>query len=101
MRIVCNSSIAIKVVEDFTDRYTNIGISGFNYSMFVVNETNIAYFTNCHVYSGMLIYNNMPYRWRLNYNADTDLCLQILSGGLCTVLMNIFLIKKKHLKKKL
>ena len=94
MRIVCNSSIAIKVVEDFTDRYTNIGISGFNYSMFVVNETNIAYFTNCHVYSGMLIYNNMPYRWRLNYNADTDLCLQVLDDNLCTVSFNQFSIDK-------
>lgn len=93
-RIVCNSNIAIKVVEDFTDRYTNIGISGFNYSMFVVNETNVPYYLNCHVYSGMLIYNNMPYRWRLNYNADTDLCLQVLHDGLCTISFNQFSIDK-------
>ena len=28
------------------------------------------------------------------YNEDTDLCLQVLSGGWCTVLMNAFLIDK-------
>jgi hypothetical protein len=36
----------------------------------------------------------MPYRWRLLYNDDTDLCLQVLSGGLCTVLFNAFLVQK-------
>jgi hypothetical protein len=49
---------------------------------------------NCHVYSAMLVTNNMPYRWRLRYNEDTDLCLQILTGGMCTVLFNAFLVSK-------
>ena len=93
-RLRCNANIAISIIEDFTDRYTNIAISGFNYTMFVVNETTKHYYHNCHVYSAMLIKNNMPYRWRLDYNADTDLCLQVLHNGLCTIAFNQFSVDK-------
>lgn len=33
-------------------------------------------------------------RWRGRYNEDTDLCLQVLASGECTVLVNVFLIAK-------
>jgi len=94
-RIRCNANIGIKVVEDFTDRYTNIAISGFNYQMFVMNDTQKPFVKNCHVYSGMLIDNSIPYKWRLKYNADTDLCLQVLTNNLCTVQFNAFYIDKQ------
>jgi hypothetical protein len=29
----------------------------------------------------MLIKNNLPNRWRLKYNEDVDLCLQVLHNG--------------------
>ena len=29
----------------------------------------------------MLIKNDLPYRWRLKYNEDVDLCLQVLHNG--------------------
>jgi hypothetical protein len=29
----------------------------------------------------MLIKNNLPFRWRLKYNEDVDLCLQVLHNG--------------------
>jgi hypothetical protein len=94
-RIWCDPNIAIKVVEDFTDRYTNIGISGFNYEMFAIDETTKKpFYQNVHVYSASLINNRMPYKWRLFYNDDTDLCLQVLHGGLCTVLFNAFTVGK-------
>lgn len=89
-RIPCHSGIALRVCEDFTDRYTNIGISGLNYYMFTRNTTKVPFHLNCHVYSCSLINNQMPYKWRLIYNDDTDLCLQVLSGGLCTVALNVF-----------
>jgi hypothetical protein len=95
-RIPCNSGVALRVCEDFTDRYTNIGVSGLNYQMFVVDETPIPYYLNCHVYSCSLINNRMPYRWRLIYNDDTDLCLQVLAGGLCTVALNVFMADKQR-----
>lgn len=93
-RIYCNANVGIKVVEDFTDRYENIGISGFNYYMFAPNYTKYPYVKNCHVYSASLINNRMPYKWRLFYNDDTDICLQVLDGGMCTVLFNAFLVQK-------
>jgi hypothetical protein len=93
-RIRCNSHIAISTVEDFTDRYENIAISGFNYTFFVMNDKNTPFSVNCHVYSAMLIDNSIPYRWRLRFNADTDLCLQVLDNGLCTVLFHAFCVDK-------
>ena len=93
-RIVCNGKKAIKVLEDFTDRYENIGITGFNYSTFVTPNTSKAFYLNVHAYSAMLMKNNMPYRWRLKYNEDVDLCLQVLDNGLCTILCNAFIVDK-------
>tara|TARA_Y100001938_G_scaffold2661_1_gene3326 strand:- start:539 stop:1435 length:897 start_codon:yes stop_codon:yes gene_type:complete len=93
-RIPCNALKAIKVLEEFTDRYKNIAITGFNYVMFVTNTTKKPFYLNCHVYSAMLIKNNMPYRWRLKYNEDVDLCLQVLDNKLCTVLFNSFMVHK-------
>lgn len=94
-RIICNAGIALKIIEEFTDRYENIGISGLNYEMFAPEHNLIPpYYLNVHVYSASLINNRMLYKWRLIYNDDTDLCLQVLTGGMCTVLFNAFLVKK-------
>jgi len=94
-RIPVNSGIALKVAEDFTDRYTNIAVSGLNYEVFLPNGSKFPpFFLNCHVYSCALIDNSIPYPWRGRYNEDTDLCLQALAGGYCTVLINAYLIDK-------
>jgi hypothetical protein len=92
-RIECDPMAAIKTVEEWTDRYENVGISGLNYVMFGVGKQK-PILLNCHVYSFMLIDNSMPLRWRGNYNADTDLCLQALSIGKCTAQFNVFLAEK-------
>lgn len=92
-RIRCNTNGALCATEDFTDRYTNIGIAGLNYTFFAITKMP-PFYLNVHVYSCLLIDNSMEYRWRGRYNEDTDLCLQVLSGNLCTVLMNAFLIDK-------
>ena len=97
-RIPCNANIAIKVVEDFTDRYTNIGISGFNYDQFL-QSSKTPYTLNCHVYSASLINNRMPYKWRIYYNEDTDLCLQVVTHNMCTILFNAFAVKKMQTMK--
>lgn len=93
-RLHCDANLGIVAVEDFTDRYTNVGVSGMNYVMFATGPNVPPIRVNCHVYSASLINNRMPYRWRLVYNDDTDLCLQVLAGGLCTVLFNAFLVQK-------
>lgn len=95
-KIPCSAGIAIKVAEDFTDRYTNIAISGFNYSSFVVkgSSDNKPFRVNAHVYSAMLMSNSIPFRWRLKYNEDVDLCLQALHNKMCTVLFSAFTVDK-------
>ena len=95
-KIKCNAEKAIKVLEEFTDRYENIAITGFNYSTFVVpgSSDRKPFYLNVHAYSAMLMKNNMPYRWRLKYNEDVDLCLQVLDNKLCTVLFNAFTVDK-------
>ena len=93
-RIECDSGPAFAAIEDFTDRYDNIAISGMNYTMFGIEVKHPPFFLNVHVYSCLLIKNDLPYRWRGRYNEDTDLCLQVLAGGLCTILVNAFLIDK-------
>jgi hypothetical protein len=94
-RIPCDSGPAFRAVEEFTDRYANIGISGMNYQMFVTPNSP-PYRTNVHVYSCLLIRNDLPHRWRLRYNEDTDLCLQVLADGFVTVLVNVFMVDKKR-----
>jgi len=92
--IRCNANIAITALEDFTDRFSNIGVSGFNYEMFVTRITKHPYTVNTKVFSASLINNRMPYKWRLYYNDDTDLCLQVVHNKLCTVQFNAFVIQK-------
>jgi len=92
-RIPCASAPAFATVEDFTDRYANIGLSGMNYHMFGIKGSP-PFRANVHVYSCLLLQNSLPFRWRGRYNEDTDLCLQVLAAGLCTVAVNAFLAEK-------
>ena len=95
-RIVCRSGVAFAASEDFVDRYENIAVAGLNYECWVLDQKKIPPFVlNCHVYSCILIRNDLPHRWRGRYNEDTDLCLQVLSDGWCTVLINAFSCKKR------
>lgn len=93
-RTACSAREALIALQEFTDRYSNVALSGFNYRYFVTKDTKSPFTVNCHVYSGMLIRNELNFRWRLKYNEDVDLCLQALSQGFCTILMHAFLIDK-------
>jgi hypothetical protein len=93
MRIKCDSGPAFKVIEDFTDRYENIAIAGMNYTMFAYTKKP-PFHLNAHVYSCVLIRNDLPHRWRGRYNEDADLCLQVLADNWCTVLVNVFVAEK-------
>lgn len=75
-----NIKDALIYVENFTDK-NNIDINGFEEPNFVTKPPKKAFKINCHVYSAMLIKNDLPYRWRLKYNEDVDLCLQVLHNG--------------------
>jgi hypothetical protein len=97
-RMYCDAGLGLRVCEDFTDRYENIALSALNYVFFTGGTVNGAnrrpFYLNVHVYSCILIRNDLSYRWRGRYNEDTDLSLQVLSGGWCTILLNTFAIGK-------
>jgi hypothetical protein len=60
---------------------TDVDITGFEEPNFSKRCPKKPFKINCHVYSALLIKNNLPYRWRLKYNEDVDLCLQVLHNG--------------------
>lgn len=71
---------ALLFVEKYT-KQNNIDINGFEEPNFCVKVPKKPFKINCHVYSALLIKNELPYRWRLKYNEDVDLCLQVLHNG--------------------
>ena len=76
------------------DRYENILVA-FNYCKFcLANETYPPYLFNTRIYSTLLIDNNCHHRWRGRYNEDTDLSLNVLKDGYCTLQFNAFLQEK-------
>lgn len=94
-RIPCDSDLAFRCMEDFVDRYENVALAGPNYEMFAPNGTQCPpFWVNTHVYSCTLVNAAIPFRWRSCLNDDTDLCLQVLAGGWCTVAFNAFLQTK-------
>ena len=98
-RIKCYNATPFKVMEDFVLRYKNIAMAGPNYSFMVIDKWAYIYgpFTvNTRIYSCNLIRNDLPFRWRGRYNEDTDLSLQMLKAGWCTVQFNVFLQEKTN-----
>lgn len=97
-RISVIDGAIFKAAEDFTERYTNIALSGMQYKMFAITSLTKAitkpFLLNTRVYSCILIKNDLPYRWRGRYNEDTDLSLRVLKDGWCTVLFYAFLADK-------
>lgn len=93
-RVPAHGGTALRVLEDFAARFRNVGVAGLNYDMFVPADTRAPYYRNVHVYSCTLVDHRMPYWWRGRFNEDTDLCLQALSNGWCTLLLNSFSAKK-------
>ena len=85
-----------RVAEIFTDRYENVGLSGFQYMNFgAQDKRGLPFLLNTRIYSCILIDNALQFRWRGRYNEDTDLSLRVLKTGYyCTVLFVAFLIDK-------
>jgi hypothetical protein len=94
-RIICNSEVGFKCAEDFADRYENVALLAINYKHFVPDGVPVPpFYVNHRCYSCILINNSLPQRWRGRYNEDTDLTLQVLTAGWCTLLINAFLVDK-------
>ena len=95
-RIEINALTAFEIVEEFTNRFANVAISGPAYTFFALPKQNMPPFRkNCHVYSCMLIRNNLPFRWRGPWNEDVDLNLQSLAIKQCTLQLNAITCDKQ------
>lgn len=95
LKVPVATGAIFRAMEDFSDRYENVAISGPNYFMFASRKTEMPPLTiNTRVYSCSLVNNAIPHRWRGVYNDDTDICIRALKDGLCIVLFNAFLCMK-------
>lgn len=92
-RIPVATGTIFACAEEFTDRFENVALSGFNNIAFAPDrDPKIAPFVlNTRIYSMTLIDSRLPHRWRGRYNEDTDLCLRVLKDGWVTVQFNAFL----------
>lgn len=94
-RLKVRTGEIFRVMEEFVERFDNIGQAGLNYRMFISQDGKYAPFaTNTRIYSFLFIRNDIPYRWRGRYNEDTDLSLRMLKDGWVTVQFNEFLAEK-------
>jgi hypothetical protein len=94
-RIRINSGVCFRIMEDFCDRYENVAIAGPQYYMFTPSRWKWKpVVLNVRIYSCNLIQNDLPFRWRCRHNEDTDLSLQALKAGHCTIMFNAFLQHK-------
>lgn len=92
LKVPVATATIFRCMEDFVERYANVGMGGPNYFMFASRKTVMPpYVLNTRIYSCNLIRNDLPYRWRARYNEDTDLSIRMLRDGLCTVQFNAFL----------
>ena len=94
-----NITDALVYVEKYITK-NNIDIGGFERPEFSILPPKKPFKHNCHVYSAMLIKNELPYRWRLKYNEDIDLCLQVLHNKGSTASCVYYMAKKNRYRTK-
>lgn len=95
-RMYCSARLALAIVEDFVERYENVGLASLNDQKFLVAtkgtqlDSYPPFYLNHRCYTCFLVLNALPYKYRYRYNEDTDMTLQVLAGGWCTMLFNTF-----------
>jgi hypothetical protein len=102
-QIKVRDGVFFRIMEDFSDRYSNLGLVSCQYKSFVpqIDSGREEYILNTRAYSCILIDtdlldNRLTERWRGRYNDDTDLTLRVLSlGDICTVNFNSLLSGKQ------
>lgn len=97
-RLPMAANIALALAEQFVDRYDNVALASFNSTFFITcrygkcDTQHPPFYLNARCYTCFLVLNSLPNRWRRRYNEDTDMSLQVLADGWCTILFNAFLI---------
>ena len=101
LRVRCSTGVPIPIIENFSDRFENVSLTGMNYFMFIYRKIKKPPFrVNSRVYSNMLLNtkeknpDGTPFRNKLEFNDDTDLNIRILKMGKCIIQFNAFCIYK-------
>lgn len=102
LQVVCGDRHPMDIAEHFALRYCNLPFVGFNYEMMVLRRSGRMppYYLNTRIYSAFMIDtryrkpDGSKFRFECYFNEDTDLALQYLKAGYCTVLFNAFLAAK-------
>jgi len=77
-------------IEDYIDKYSNIGMASFRNSVFAfAQKNNMAY--NKQMVSCFILNDIIKSKYRQNTIEDTDYSMQVLTEGYCTVIFNRFL----------
>jgi len=106
VQVKCNDSSCFRQVEDLTDRYTNVYMSGIQYKSMCpqisrkrkIITKNSKVFSCCLYDTAMDDKLGLDDRWRGKYNEDIDLILRILKKGGMTLQIQNFLIDKPESK---
>lgn len=94
-RLKCISPAFWRAMEDHTDRFSNVMLSGPQYQSFMCPTPRMPPFVvNTRLYSCILINNDLPFRWEGRYNEDVHLSIRTLKAGYCTMQYNTFLQDK-------
>lgn len=95
VRFRCYNPSFFTMIEDFTDKYKNIGLSGCQYKMFIIDRNiNPPFTLNKKISGVILIDNDLPFRWTGRYNEDIILSIKALENRYCTFTSNICLSNK-------
>lgn len=98
-KLPCDTGAAIAAAEDFIDRYENVALASLNSEFFLPSTGGQTYhrwppfYLNYRCYTVFLVSNTMAPSFRGRYNEDTDMTLQCLAAGHCTILFNAFAIR--------
>lgn len=99
-KIPMGSHAFLRAMEDYCDRFQNLGMAGPQYAMFVTRKKGYQrVIWNTRIFSCNLIRNDIPFRWRSRFNDDVILSLDLLCGKWCVVLFNQFLQQKINTQK--
>lgn len=95
LKVHVKDGTIFRCMEDFVDRYKNVGLAAPQYSFLAPQKNKYKPFIlNTRVMSCILIDNHLPFRWRGRYNEDVDLSIRSLKSGYCNVLFYPYLIYK-------
>tara|TARA_R110000803_G_scaffold149246_1_gene214669 strand:- start:690 stop:2180 length:1491 start_codon:yes stop_codon:yes gene_type:complete len=91
-RVPVESGNVFSFIEEYTDKFTNVLISGHEYTSNVNYDMKIPVMKNRRVFSSILIDNKIADKlgegWRGIYNEDVDICIRTLKAGYTTLLFN-------------